>query len=270
MIYLLQIFTAIMFTFPLYWLFKTACSERLEIITYPPLFFPEHPILDNFMLFFQPTRYGGAFDPMVNSVITAGMSTIFTIFLSVFMAYSFSRFKTGGDNLSFFVLTIRMMPPIAAVIPLFLVMKNVGLLDNLASLIIIYTVFNIPFAVWMLKGFFDDIPVAIEESAYIDGASKLKTLLRITMPLVVQGLAVTAIFSFIFSWNEFLFAFIMTREAARTLPVHLSGMHIESPHGIDWGPISAAAIFASVPVFAMAMIIRRHIVRGLTLGAVKG
>jgi multiple sugar transport system permease protein len=270
MLYLLQIVVAVLFTFPLYWLFKVALSERLDVITYPPLFFPQHPIIDNFMLFFQPTRFGGAFDPMVNSIIAAGSSTIFTIILSVFMAYSFSRFKTGGDNLPFFVLTIRMMPPIAAVIPLFLVMKAVGLLDNLASLIIIYTVFNIPFAVWMLKGFFDDIPSAIEESAYVDGASKLKTLLKITLPLIVQGIAVTAIFSFIFSWNEFLFAFIMTRQVARTLPVHLSGMHIESPHGIDWGPISAASIMASIPAFVMAMIIRKHIVRGLTLGAVKG
>ncbi len=269
-IYLLQIMVTVFFAFPLYWLFKTALSQRVEVITYPPRFFPEKPILDNFMLFAKATRYGGAMNPMINSLIIAGVSTIFTIILGIFMAYSFSRYKTGGDNLSFFVLTIRMMPPIAAVIPLFLVMSYVKLVDNIASLVIIYTVFNIPFAVWMLKGFFDDIPVAIEESAHIDGASKLKTLLIITLPLIAQGIAVTAIFSFIFSWNEFLFAFIMTREVAKTLPVHLSGMHIEAPHGIDWGPISAVAIMASIPVFILAMIIRRHIVKGLTLGAVKG
>lgn len=269
-IFLLQIFIVAVFLFPMYWMFKTALQPRIEILHYPPLFIPKNFTIENFLLFPKPTRFGGGIMPMLNSIIAAGISTIFTTILSVLMAYSFARFKTGGDNLPFFVLTIRMMPPIVAVIPLFLLMKYLNLLDNLLSLIIVYTVFNIPFAVWMMKGFFEDLPVEIEEAAFVDGASRLTTFLRITLPLASQGIAVTAIFSFIFSWNEFLFALIFTRTAAITLPVHLAGMHIISPHGIDWGPLAATALIASIPVFIAATIIRRYIIAGLTLGAVKG
>jgi multiple sugar transport system permease protein len=269
-VHVLQAFVVLMFAFPIYWMITTAVKQRGEILTYPPLFVPAHPIVDNFLLFFKATRFGGGIIPMTNSLIAAGLSTIIALVLSIFMAYGFARFKVGGDDLPFFVLTLRMMPPVAAVIPLFFVMKWVNLLDNVFSLVIVYTAFNIPFAVWILRGFFQEIPVEIEESALVDGCSRLRAFLRITLPLAAQGIAVAGIFSFIFSWNEFLFALIFTRSLAKTLPVHLSALHIEQPHGIDWGPMAGTALIASIPVFIAAMIIRRHIVRGLTFGAVKG
>lgn len=269
-IYLVQILVTIMFGFPLYWMITTAFKPESEYIQYPPVLIPQNPTLDHIKRALNPhMEYGGSLIPLRNSLVASSVAALLIIVLGALAAYSFSRFKTGGDNLPFFILTMRMMPPIAAVIPIFLLMKWVNLLDNVLSLIIVYTVFNLPFGIWMLKGFIDEVPVEIEESAALDGCSKLRTLIQITGPLLINGIVVTGIFSFIFSWNEFLFALILTRVNAKTLPVHLSALHVTTERAIEWGPLSATALVASIPVFIVAFIARKYIVRGLTLGAVK-
>jgi multiple sugar transport system permease protein len=160
-----------------------------------------------------------------------------------------------------------MMPPVAAIIPIYIIMKKVRLLDTPWALIIIYLTFNLPFVVWMMKGFFEDIPPAIEESALIDGCSEFAVFRKIALPLVAPGLAATAILIFIFSWNEFLFALILTGTRAVTLPVGIIGFMKET--GINWGYMTAGGMLALVPVVIFTILVQKHLVKGLTLGALK-
>jgi len=161
-----------------------------------------------------------------------------------------------------------MFPPIAVIIPLFLLLKRLGLIDTYAGLVGVYCTFNIAFSVWLLTGFFEEFPRDIEEAAMVDGCSRGAALIRIVIPLVAPGIVVTGIFCFIFSWNEFMFALILTREAAKTVTVQLSAF--QSPTKILWGEMSALIIIAVVPILIMTMAVQKYLVRGLTLGAVKG
>jgi multiple sugar transport system permease protein len=162
-----------------------------------------------------------------------------------------------------------MFPPIVTVVPLFLMMRDVRLLDTRLSLIIVYTAFNLPFVVWMMRGFFSEIPRELEEAARVDGDSRLGALRRVVLPLVAPGLAATAVFCLIISWNEFLFALVLTQtDAAMTLPVGIAGRVTQ--YEIKWGVMSAAATVAMMPILVFALAVQRYLVRGLSLGAVKG
>jgi multiple sugar transport system permease protein len=183
-------------------------------------------------------------------------------------AYSIARYKTGGDFLSFWILSIRMAPPIAGIIPIFIMMRYTRLLDKHAALILSYFLFNLPFAVWLTKGFFEDIPADVEGAALVDGWNRFQAFWRVALPLAVPALIVTGLFCFIFSWNEFLFALVLTRSKAVTLPVIISGM--VGGHEIMWGEISALSVLTSLPVTILAMLLQRYLVRGLTFGAMRG
>jgi len=183
-------------------------------------------------------------------------------------AYAFARFRTGGENLSFWVLSTRMFPPVASALPLFLVFRFLHLLDTHPALIIANTIFNLPFVIWLLKGFFEDLPVELEEAAVIDGTTIFGAFRRVALPLVAPGLVVTALFSFIFTWNEFMFALLFTRREVRTLTIIVPSL--VGGHEILWGEIAAVGVVAIIPNVTLALLLQRFLVRGLTLGAVKG
>jgi multiple sugar transport system permease protein len=167
-----------------------------------------------------------------------------------------------------------MMPPVVLIVPFFLLLRELGQinpalgLDAHGSLIAIYTVFNLPFVIWMMRSYFEAVPAEIEESAQVDGSTRLRAFWTITLPLAVPGLIATGTFAFIFSWMEFLFAVVFTRTKAVTLPVAIAGF--SGSQGSNWGQASALAVVAILPVFALALLVQRHFVRGLTLGAIRG
>jgi len=178
----------------------------------------------------------------------------------------------------FFILTTRMMPPIAVVLPFFMIFKTLGAngigstlglgLDQLGTLVVCYTIFNLPFAIWLMHSFFQDISTEIEDSARLDGYSRWQVLRKVVLPLAAPGIAVTTIFCILFSWNEFLFASILTRSDAKTITMGVGDFWTQQ--GVLWGPLSAAAVVCVIPMIVMALILQRYIVRGLTFGAVRG
>ena len=250
--------------FPPIVLFLTSIKTELDALSFPPKWIFQ-PTLQNYVDIFKTSPF---FRFLLNSIIVASTNTALCLGLGSLTAYGLARFKfRGSENLSFWILSIRMMPPVAAIIPIYIIMKKVRLLDTPWALIIIYLTFNLPFVVWMMKGFFEDIPRAIEESALIDGCSEFAVFRKIALPLVAPGLAATAILIYIFSWNEFLFALILTGTRAVTLPVGIIGFMKET--GINWGYMTAGGILALIPVIIFTILVQRHLVKGLTLGALK-
>ena len=250
--------------FPPAILFITSIKTELDALSFPPKWLFQ-PTLKNYMDIFKTSPLiGYAF----NSFIVASVNTAACIIVGSLAAYGLARYKfKGSNNIAFWMLSIRMMPPVAAIIPIYILMKKLGLLDTPWCLVITYLTFNLPFVVWMMKGFFEEIPREIEESALIDGCSDFRVLLRIALPLVAPGLAATAILVFIFSWNEFLFALILTGTKSVTLPVGIIGYMKET--GINWGYMTAGGILALIPVILFTMLVQKHLVKGLTLGALK-
>ncbi len=213
------------------------------------------------------TMFGGA-HALVSSLIVALSNTVLVIGFGVLLAYSMGRFKVGGDNMSFFVLSLLFAPPVVAIMPLFIIFKTLRMLDTYPVLFLSYILINMPFAVWIMKGFFEDIPHGIENAALLDGYSRFHAFRKYILPLAVPGIAVTALFVFIFSWNEFLFALIFTRSQTQTLPITLAGM--TGGHEIPWGEISALSLIAILPGVILTLFFQKYLVRGLTFGAVKG
>jgi multiple sugar transport system permease protein len=173
-----------------------------------------------------------------------------------------------NHHLSFWILSTRMFPPIVSIVPLFLIFRSVNLVDSRFALVLAYSVFNLPFVVWMMKGFFDELPRELEESAMMDGDTPFGAFRRIILPLVRPGLAATAVFCLIVAWNEFLFLVLTQTDRALTLPVGIANQVTQ--YEIRWGAMSAAGVLAAIPLFVFALLVQRHLVRGLSYGAVKG
>jgi len=264
-IIVLIIFVVLIFIFPIYWMIITSFKSDADILTRPPTWWFK-PTIKNYIHAFKHANFGLF---MVNSLIVAVTSTIIVVCLSFLCAYGFARYNTvGRDQFMFFILSTRMFPQIAVVIPYFVLFRNFRLLDTRIAMIILYTMFNLPFAIWLMHSFIKDIPVDLEEAARVDGYSRWRILRKIILPLVAPGLAVTAIFCLLFSWNEFLFAFLLTRTRATTITVGVSSFWTQ--RGILWGPLCAAAAVCVIPMMIFVALLQKYIVRGLTFGAIKG
>jgi len=271
-IYFLITLVTFIAIFPPLWMFLTSIKKPIDTWARPPVLFSIPPTLENWFELFNPAaKWEGDRILTVmlpNSVITSLTSTFITIFISFFAAYSLSRFRFKGRKpIAFLILSTRMLPPIATVVPLYILMSQAGLLDTIIALILVYTTLNIPLAVWMLKAFMDEIPKDIEEAAQVDGASRMYTLFIIILPLLAPGLVATSIFSFLLAWNDFTLAFFLVGLKAKTLPLHSTAFVTEL--GISWGPMGAFGTIFFAPAIIFAFIASKYLIKGLTLGAVK-
>jgi multiple sugar transport system permease protein len=252
------------FLLPVVWIFLTSFKNQGEVFHYPPIFWPKH--VD--FRFYSAILGGSGGKALKDSLIVASANTGLSLLVGVPTAYSISRFRVGGQHLAFWILSIRMFPPVASAVPLFLLFQKYRMLDSYWALIIAYLTFNVPFVVWFVKGFFDDLPRDLEEAALVDGASRWRAFAGIAVRLAMPGIVTSALLAFVFSWNEFLLALFLTRSQVRTLPVALA--NLVGGHEIQWGQIGALTVIAIVPVVALALVLQRYVVRGLTFGAIKG
>ena len=258
---------------PLYWMAVTSIKSQDDQLSDPPVWFPSDPTSVNFADALN--RFNG-WKGLQNSLIIALVTTVLAVALGTTAAYSMARFRTGGKHLAFWFLSQRLMPPIAVIIPIFLLYSRYSeewfgftLIDTRIGLILLYTVFALPFTVWMMYAYFRQMPAELEEAALVDGCSRLQALLKIAWPLAAPGIVSAAAFAFIFAWTEFLFAQVLGRSEAVTVPVALAGM-ITFFQGNLYGQASALTVVSLVPAVLLGILVQRHLVRGLTLGAVQG
>ena len=252
------------FIFPIYWMVATSLKNTVDIFSIPPKWFFKIS-LENYWYILSDDS--GFLKKIFNSSIAAILNAIFTLLLTFPAAYSMSRYKTGGINLLMWFLSIRMIPPIVGAIPLFIIFSKLGLVDTFIALPILYIVINLPFAIWMIKSFIDEIPKEIDESAYVEGCSTTGVIIKIIIPLIKPGIFATLVFCFIMAWNEFLIAYIFTRKEAITAPVGVARFITERQ--ILWGYITAGATLASILPIVLLIMFQKNLIRGLTLGAVK-
>ncbi len=249
---------------PVLWMLITAVKPPGEWLNSPPVFIPSELHWANFTdaLF----NWGGL-KGLGDSLIAASLSTLLSLLLGVPAAYAIGRYRTGGDNLSFTVLSILFMPPVAVAIPMYLFWSALGLLDSYTALILQYTVFNIPFIAWVLKSFFEDIPRDMEDSAMVNGATRWRAFWEIAVPMARPAIFAVALLAFIFSWNEFFFAVILTRADVTTLPFILPVLM--EGHDVLWGDIAAIATLGAMPVVILAFALQKYLVRGLSFGTLR-
>jgi multiple sugar transport system permease protein len=248
---------------PLLWILATSLKGRFDISA-KPLKFLFQPTLDNYRTVFLSDRFLRYFS---SSAIIAVSSTVVSLFFGSMAAYSITRHRTGGDFLPFWILSQRMLPPIVIILPVYILMRNLGLLDTYWSIIIMHTLINLPFAIWLMTGFFREVPDAIDEAAVIDGCSIFKAYFRIILPIVTPGLLATGIFCLVASWNEFLFALVLSGRTVTTLPV-ATAFYV-TDRDILWGPMTAVGVTAMIPIIVFTLLIQKYLVRGLSYGAVK-
>lgn len=206
---------------------------------------------------------------LMNTLIVASVTSLMATVFGFLSAYSFTRFRYRGSMFfPLFYLVVRMVPRISLVLPFYVILSQIQMLNTKTALILSYTTFALPFGIWMMIGFLKELPIDLEEAAAVDGCNRWQILTKIVIPLAAPGIATTAIFAFLLGWNEFLFSLILAGPESRTLPVMVAGF--ETDRGIRWGQLSSAAIAIMLPVVVVALFLQRHIVKGLTMGAVKG
>ena len=268
-LYLLASVAALLAIAPIYWMLTISLKSEVDQFATPPGWFVFSPTLEHYLDAFINRSFA---QYLATSAIVASLSTLCALVVGTLAAYSLARFRLPYEldrKLSLWILSTRMFPAIVTAVPLFLMMRDLRLLNTRFALIVVYTGFNLPFVVWMMRGFFAEVPSELEEAALVDGDSRLGALVRVILPLVAPGLAATAIFCLIVSWNEFLFALVMTQtDQAMTLPVGIAGRVTQ--YEIKWGVMSAAGVVAMLPIMIFAISVQRYLVRGLSLGAVKG
>jgi len=265
LIYVFVILAVIFSLFPIVYLLITSFKPPELTFAIPPVWFFE-PTLKNYYEVFA----GGKFIKyFFNSLIVALGTTLVALLLGIFAGYGFARFRFRGiQTLRLAALVPQMLPPITIIVPLYVLFNSLNLIDTRWALLISYLTFIIPLSIWMMTGFFMDVPEELEESAMIDGCTRLGALFRISLPIVTPGLAATAILGFIYAWNEFLYAVILTGRDARTLPVTITSFMTNK--AILWGRIAASGSLVLVPVLIFALLAQRYLVRGLSRGAIKG
>lgn len=275
-LYFLVLLIVVAVLTPYLWLFISSISTKADLLELPARFFPRRPTLKSYRDIFlgtsnQTTTAASQFlGAMKNSTLVTLSVTIVAVAVGTLASYAFSRFRFRGKKITFLgILFTQMIPPIAIIIPMYMIMLRFKLLDNLWSLFIIHLSFVVPFSVWIMKGYMDGIPTELEESAMIDGCTRLGSFFRVVMLVASTGLSATTIFAFIISWNEFFFALNFTSTmASKTLPVLIT--EFSSKYGADYVLTSTAGVIASLPPVLLALVFQKYIINGLTSGAVKG
>jgi len=281
LLYIAVIIVCIIYVFPIYWIFCTSFKTRAQAFNWPPLFI-WNPTTRNYIDIFLKRQTEieaitgkvielatGAEAFFYNSFTAVLGSIALAILIGTLAAYSFSRYRPKGtDTLMFFILSTRMLPAIVVAIPIFFFYRKLGLYNTIPGLILLYTMFNLPFAVWMMKSFFDEIPIDIEHAAMVDGSKPLKIFFKIALPQVYVGLAATLGFLVINVWNEFLFAMLLTEKMTRTVPVALAATRGEV--GINWGLLAAIEVLYVIPAIVLIFLLQKYLLRGMTFGTVRG
>lgn len=263
---LVTVIFVVAWAFPIFWSVLNSFKSEKDVLAYPP------------KLFFEPTWAAyrevlfGAQSILPNlwssTVISVG-TTVLTMVLAIPAAYALARLKVPGRRMTgFYVLVTQMLPPVGIIIPYFLLLRNIGWMDTYHGIIIIYLSFSLPFAIWLMVSYFEDIPFEMEEAAAVDGAGRLTTLRRIILPQAKGGIAVTIVFVFLNAWNEFLFAVVLSGNTVR--PVTIAMFNFVSVEQTLWAQLAAVSVIAMLPVVILGIVAQSHIVKGLTVGAVKG
>jgi multiple sugar transport system permease protein len=250
---------------PYVWMLLTSFKGRLDALADRPVWMFD-PTLEHYGDVLIDKKYL----PLVwNSLFVAVGTTILSLAIGVPAAYVFARARFAGkEDLFFFFLTTRMAPAISVVVPMYLLFNKLGLLETRIVVVLAHSTFNLSLVVWMMRGFFAEIPPQMDEAAQLDGHTRAGAFVRVLLPLAAPGIAATAVLCFILSWNEFLYAFILASFESRTLTVGIPGL--VTPHGTLWGQVAAVAVVATLPILLFTAVVQRHLVRGLTFGAVKG
>ncbi len=260
----LLLFIVLVFTFPIIWTFLTSIKGNIDAWSMPPKFLFSATARNYAIVLFEKSfaRY------ILNSIFTCIISTIASIALGVPLSYALARSKYRFNSLIFiFVFVAYILPPIVLSIPLYVICAKIGMLDNFITIIVTHITFTLAFTVWMMKGFFEEVPLEIEESSMVDGCSYMQSFLIITVPMVRSGLVSTVIFSFILSWNDFMYALVLTGSKTRLVPVAVA--QFLTPHGMFWGQMCAAGILAILPILLFSLFTRRYLIRGMLMGAIK-
>ncbi len=275
------------FAFPLLWMSMTSFKTPREYYRMPPKFLPNQVVIFHYKEAFAPWtidpnehseatyyieesagRVESVVPNIVNSLVIITGSVCLAMLVGIWAAYSLSRFKfRGSGNLGGWILSTRMMPPIVIAVPMFWVMRRLGLAGTHVGLILLYVMIQLPFVIWMMKGFFDEVPRSIEESVLVDGGSRATVMFRVLLPLAVPGIVATILFCIFLTWTEFLFASVFTNSTSATLPVVLSWFRQD--RGILWGQMSAVMVVALIPLLSITMVLQKQMIKGLTAGALK-
>ena len=252
--------------FPLVWMFLTSIKTQADIYASPLVYWPETITLETYRNLFG---YFGFVRYIVNSLVVASMTVVVSLSVSTLAAYAFARYKFKGRTfLLGLFLSNNMFPIVLLMIPLYSIMRTLGLLHSLGGMVIAYTTFTIPFSVWLIQGFIRDIPSSIEEAARIDGCSRTQAFLLVFLPLLAPGLLAASVYMFMQAWNEYTMASLFTNPATRTIPVALNSLIGQL--GVEWDMLSAGGTFAVIPVCVLFFVAQKRLVSGLTSGAVKG
>lgn len=266
--WLLVVFSLVAVIFPLYWLTISAFKLEQDYRAYPPVFFPSQLTLDSFIEVFTKNQL---MNNLINSATISVVTTVITLLIGSMAAYAVQRGPLGKKAKNFFGLWFmvqKMYPAIATAIPVYLVMRSLKLIDTLLAMIIMNTSFNLPLVIWLMMGFFEQVPYELEESAMLDGSGFTHRFFHVILPITKPGLVASAILTFTATWNEFLFAVILSINKSKTLPVVIAGFITD--RGLAWGPMAASALVTLVPVVILTLLVQKDFVKGMAMGAVKG
>jgi multiple sugar transport system permease protein len=260
---LLDVVVLLFFDFPILWMLLSALKREEGMFSMPPkLFFT--PTLFNFVNLVE----RGAMLYFKNSIVASLSTVCVATLVGIWAGYGLARGKfSGKKDLAWWMISTRMAPMVAVILPLYIIFRNLHMLNSLTGLVIGFTTFTLPFAVWLMMGFFKDIPKELEEAALVDGADKLQAFIQVALPLVTPGIVATAVLCFVFAWNDYLFATVLTSGQTQTLPVVTSAL--QTMRGVMWGQVMSMGTLIFVPVLLIGIAIRKYLVRGLTMGAIK-
>ena len=265
---IIVVISLIVILFPLYWLIANSLRTKTDYLANPPILFNAPVTFQNYQKILVEN---GIYNPFVNTFIVAAVSTLIAVVFGSMAAYSTVRGRIAKKIRNFFGLWFmiqKMYPAIATAIPVYLVMRHMRLIDTRFALIVMNTSFNLPLVIWLMMGFFEQIPLELEESAKIDGANFVQRFFRIVFPVTTPGIIASAILAFVGAWNEFLFAVILSVNRSKTLPVVIAGFITD--RGLEWGPMAATAVITLLPILVVVWALQKNFVQGLAMGAVKG